>query len=209
MLTILSTASPDAVRQAAAALRAGEVVAIPTDTVYGLAASLEHPPAIDRLYALKERPSAKAIPVLISDLDSLDLVAATMPPLARSLAARFWPGALTLVIPALPELPLAITSADERGTRTVAVRMPDHEAARRVIALAGGALAVTSANRSGDDPALDAAAVARLGPAAPTLILDGGAAPGGVASTIVLATGATPIVLREGAIPSAELIASI
>lgn len=196
---------PGAATKAAAALRAGQVVAIPTDTVYGLAAAIDQPRAIDRLYSLKGRPISKAVPILLSDADQLDRVTSRLSPLAAALAARYWPGALTLVIPTISDLPESLTSTASDGTRTIAVRVPDHDLARQFIAAAGGAIAVTSANRSGDDPALDAGQVMRMGPLAPDLVVDGGPVRGKTPSTIVLVLPALVSILREGAISVAEV----
>lgn len=201
---LLDADDPSAVARVAAALRSGQVAAIPTDTVYGLAAALDRPHAIARLYGLKSRPREKAIPVLLADAAELEKIAAAVPLGARALIDRFWPGALTVVVPALPALPDEVTS-DAAGVRTVAVRVPDHQVARDVLAAVGGALAVTSANRSGEPPALDAQAVLRLGDAAPDIVLDGGPAPLRHASTVVLAIGAEIVVLREDAIPASTI----
>ena len=202
---ILSADHPSAVTQAAAALRSGKVVAIPTDTVYGLAAALDRPESIARLYRLKDRPRDKAIPVLLADAAALDRVASQVPRAARALIDRFWPGALTVVVPALSGLPPEVTSVAGDGGRTVAVRIPDHSVAREILAAAGGALAVTSANRSGEQPALDARAVIDLGAAAPDVVVDGGECPFREPSTVVLAITGEISVLREGAIPTAEI----
>jgi L-threonylcarbamoyladenylate synthase len=195
--------------RAASALRAGQVVAIPTDTVYGLAAALDHPEAIERLYAIKSRPVEKAIPVLISDTADLHKLTPHLSSKAAHLARNFWPGALTLVLPALPDLAPGVTTAASDGMRTVAVRMPDNGLARAIIAAAGGALAVTSANRSGAAPAIEAQDVSGLELWQPLLVVDGGRAPGGVPSTIVATTSEVPQILREGAIPAAAITAAV
>jgi L-threonylcarbamoyladenylate synthase len=196
----------DIVGQASRALRAGQVVVIPTDTVYGLAAALDRPQAISRLYGLKNRPLEKAIPVLISDASQLRQVAAGLPATAAFLASYFWPGALTLVLPALLHLPSLVTSISEHGHRTVAVRVPDDPLARAIIAASGGALAVTSANRSGQRPALDAAEAAAFAASPPLLVVDGGRVPGGIPSTVILATSDKPVILRKGAITPAAIV---
>lgn len=195
------------VLQAARALRAGEVVAIPTDTVYGLAAAIDRPDAIDRLYAIKGRPAEKAIPILLSDPKQLRQVSTGLSNTAAHLARFFWPGALTLVVPALSHLPSRLTSVSSDGLKTVAVRVPDDQLTRAIIAAAGGALAVTSANRSGEKPALAAPDIAALGAGIPIFVIDGGRAAGGVPSSVVLATGFAPVMLREGAISAAEISA--
>lgn len=199
----------DAVERAVAALRAGRLVGIPTDTVYGLAAALDHDSAIERLYAAKGRPRDKPIPVLVSGLAHVEKVSPGMTELAEQLARRFWPGPLTIVVPAHSWLHPGLTGSDVRGARTVAVRLPDHPLARAVIEAAGGALAVTSANRSGQSPVVDAQALLDLGPATPDVIVDGGDAPIGSASTVVLATGAEPTIVREGVITAASISAAL
>jgi L-threonylcarbamoyladenylate synthase len=198
----------DVVLRAADALRAGEVVAIPTDTVYGLAAALDRPDAIDRLYAIKGRASEKAIPVLISDTTHVHMLTPRLSATAAHLARSFWPGALTLVLAALPDLPLGVTALAGDGVQTVAARVPDNGLARAIIAAAGGALAVTSANRSGAAPALEACEVIGLGLSPPLLVIDGGRVPGGVPSTIVRTTSERPEILREGAIPASAIAAA-
>jgi L-threonylcarbamoyladenylate synthase len=199
----------DVVARAALALRAGEVVAIPTDTVYGLAAAIDKPEAIDRLYAIKGRPDEKAIPVLITDPEHVKRLSPRVSATAARLAWSFWPGALTLVLPALPHLPRGVTDVTGDGLQTVAVRVPDNALARAIIAAAGGALAVTSANRSGAAPALEAREVDGFELSQPLLVIDGGRAPGGVPSTIVLATSEQPEILREGAISASTIAAAL
>jgi L-threonylcarbamoyladenylate synthase len=200
---------PDLVARAAGALRAGEVVAIPTDTVYGLAAAIDRLDAIERLYAIKGRPVEKAIPVLISDLEHLQSLSPHLSAMAVRLARTFWPGALTLVIEGQSDLPQKVTDVTGDGLRTVAVRVPDDALARAIIAAAGGALAVTSANRSGAAPAIEARDVAEFEFSQPVLVIDGGRAPGGVPSTIVRVTGERPEILREGAISASAIAAAL
>ena len=204
-----SGVNAEEVRRAARALRGGQVVAIPTDTVYGLAAAIDRPDAIERLYTIKGRPAEKAIPVLIADPAHLQTLTPRLSATAERLARRFWPGALTLVIPALPGLPERVTTMTRDEMTTVAVRVPDHPVARAIIAAAGGALAVTSANRSGAAPAVEARDVRGMGLPGPLLVVDGGRTPGGVPSTIVVATTERPEVLREGAIPASAIAAAL
>jgi L-threonylcarbamoyladenylate synthase len=175
---------------AAALLRQGAVVAIPTDTVYGVAADASSPEAIARLFEAKRRPLDKAIPLLVDEASGLDLVASSVPEAARVLAARFWPGALTIVVPRRRE------RVDDLPT--VAVRMPDHALARELIRLAGGRLAVTSANISGEPPATTAAEVLHQLGGRIAAVIDGGPCPGGVASSIVDVSTAPPQLLRPG-----------
>jgi L-threonylcarbamoyladenylate synthase len=199
----------DLVLRAANALRAGQVIAIPTDTVYGLAAALDRPDAIERLYSLKGRPAEKAIPVLIADRAHVSLLTPCLSPTAERLARAFWPGALTLVIRGLQSLPPGVTTITSDGIKTVAVRVPDSPVARAIIAAAGGALVVTSANRSGGEPAVEAREVRALGLPVPLLIVDGGRAPDGRPSTIVGTTTERPEILREGAIPASAVAAAL
>ncbi|HLZ69305.1 MAG TPA: L-threonylcarbamoyladenylate synthase [Dehalococcoidia bacterium] len=184
--------SPEQLAEAADLLLRGAVVALPTDTVYGVAADAASPEAIARLFEAKRRPLDKAIPLLVAEAQDLDLVAAFVPEPARRLAERFWPGALTIVVPRR-----ALRSDD---LPTVAVRMPDHPLARALIRLAGGTLAVTSANISGQPPATTVAEVMRQLDGRIAAVVEGGACPGGVASTIVDTTAGPPRVLRVGGV---------
>lgn len=195
----------DQIAQAVAILGQGGVVAFPTDTVYGYAASLRHPSAIARIYAIKGRPEAKAIPILLSSPETLSTVASEIDPATRSFAERWWPGALTIIVNARPGLPSETITRNFSGEPTIALRVPDNNVATRIIADAGGALAVTSANRSGEDPALSAHDLQHMGAEQPDLIVDGGECPLGLPSTIVSITASTLQILREGAIPVAEL----
>jgi L-threonylcarbamoyladenylate synthase len=200
---ILPVASPSALRRALEILRSGGLVAFPTDTVYGLGALAFEGAAVESIYAAKDRPVEKAIPVLLGSADDLPKVAAYVPEMALTLAAHFWPGPLTLVIPKHPDLPEAVSA-----TSTVGVRVPDHAAARALLQ-ASGPLAATSANLSGQPSPSTAEEVrAQLGGRIP-LILDGGRTPGGVPSTVVDCLGAEPKVLREGPISSQEIFKSL
>ncbi|MBN1200775.1 MAG: threonylcarbamoyl-AMP synthase [Anaerolineae bacterium] len=185
---------PEAVEMAMSALQSGGLIVLPTDTVYGVA-SLLNEAAIDRIFAAKQRPPDKAVPVLLSDMDDVFRVARTFPKSARRLATAFWPGPLTLLLPKRDALPPNLSTLP-----TVGVRVPDHADTRRIIAAAGGALAVTSANRS-DEPAactVQAAISYLLDTVA--LYLDGGACPGGKPSTVVSLEGGAVRVLRAGPI---------
>jgi L-threonylcarbamoyladenylate synthase len=199
----------DVVLRAARVLGAGQVIAMPTDTVYGLAAAIDRRDAIERLYAIKGRPAEKAIPVLIADPADVSRLTPRLSTMAVRLARAFWPGALTLVLPALPGLPPGVTALSSDEIETVAVRVPDNPVALAIIAAAGGALAVTSANRSGEAPAVEAREVSGLGLPPPLLIVDGGRAPGGLPSTIVAATSERLEILREGAIPASAVSAAL
>lgn len=190
---------------ATAALRAGELVAMPTDTVYGLGVALGTPGGLGRLFAAKDRPLDRAIVLLLADHRQADDVG-LLDGAAHVLAAAFWPGGLTLVVPQRPDagLPHELTG----GMATIGLRLPAHDSPR-ALAAALGPLPVTSANRSGEPPADSAEAVlAQLGDRpGVTLILDGGPTTGGVASTVVDCASGPPQVLREGAIPRDALAA--
>ena len=201
----MSSDEPETVPHAVRLLRQGKVVVIPTDTVYGLAAAVDQPTAIQRLYSLKGRPKVKAIPVLVSERSACERIVAQFPDVAISLADAFWPGALTLILPARLDLPRALTSIADDGTITVAVRLPDHELARAIIAGAGGAIGVTSANRSGQPPMLEASTVMRWRIGMPDAVVDGGPMRTSQPSTIVLALNNSIAVVREGAISSRDV----
>lgn len=196
----------DAARgEAAALLRAGGIVAVPTDTVYGIAADMALPDAIERLFAAKQRAPEKAVAVLLADVDQawqLGVESAA----ARALGERFWPGGLTLVLPIRPGLALPRILSD--GLPTIGVRVPDHDAPRALARLLGP-LPTTSANVSGMPDLRDAGEIAaRLGDAL-ALVLDGGPIRGGPASTVVDCTLEWPSVLREGAIPLEDIVAAL
>jgi L-threonylcarbamoyladenylate synthase len=185
-----------AVTRAGAVLRTGGLVALPTETVYGLGANAHDPAAVRRIFAAKGRPADNPLIVHLAEASQLDAVAATVTPLARSLAARFWPGPLTIVVDATPALPSVTTG----GLTTVAVRVPDHAVARAVITAAGVPVAAPSANRSGRPSPTSADHVAAdLGDRI-DLLIDGGPTGLGVESTVVDARGDAPVVFREGAL---------
>ena len=200
---LIPATQPDAIEQALRILRAGGLAAFPTDTVYGLGALAFDGPAVESIYAAKDRPVEKAIPILIADADDLDKVAVDVPPMARILAARFWPGPLTLVVPKQPTLPEAISA-----TTTVAVRIPDHPVARALLR-AAGPMAVTSANLSGQPSPVEAEEVLRQLNGRIPLVLDGGVTPGGVPSTLVDCLGAEPVLLREGPLTKEQILAAL
>ena len=184
-------------------LQNGGIVAFPTDTVYGLGALAFNNNAVESIYIAKERPIEKSIPILIGDLSGLDQVAEDIPNMALRFATRFWPGPLTCILPKKQTLPLAVSA-----TSTVAVRIPDHADARALLR-AAGAMAVTSANISGQpNPSTAQEVYDQLNGRIP-LILDGGKTRGGVPSTLVDCTGEKPVVLREGPISLDELLAAL
>ena len=197
-MTARIVADDDAGRaNAIEALRAGGIVALPTDTVYGIAVALETAGGVEALFAAKRRAPDKGIMLLLADAAQAPMIG-QWPPAAAALAEAFWPGGLTVVIPQRPDvsLPEALTG----GAPTIGLRVPDH-AAPRALAAAIGPLPTTSANISGLPEAQDAAEIlAQLGDLV-ALVLDGGVAHGGPASTVVDCTGDRPAILRAGAIP--------
>ena len=187
--------------EAVRVLEAGGIVALPTDTVYGLAANLADVDAIERLFAAKRRPADRAVVLLLAEVGQAEGLAA-WPPAADAFARAFWPGALTLVVAQRSDagLPSELTG----GRPTVGLRVPDHPSPR-ALAAALGPLPVTSANVSGLPEASDAAEIRdQLGDAI-ELILDGGPAEGGSPSTVVDCSRALPGILRAGAISEDEI----
>lgn len=177
-------------------LQRGAAIGFPTDTVYGVGADGLSAAAVLQLFAIKVRPRTQAIPLLLADPVDLHAVSAALPDHALALAERYWPGGLTLVVPAAPHLPNELLA----GGTSVAVRVPDHAGLRDLIRQLGHPLAATSANLHGQpNPRTAQDVVAQLGERLP-LVLDGGATPGDVASTIVDVTGPAPRVLRQGVV---------
>ncbi|MEA2596156.1 MAG: L-threonylcarbamoyladenylate synthase [Thermomicrobiales bacterium] len=201
---VLQSSSPHAIESSAERLLAGGVISLPTDTVYGVAASLAHESALQRVFEIKRRPEDRTLPVLIASTDVLVRIAARVSEEVLLLLDRYWPGPLTVVIPARGGMPDLVTGPGQ----TIGVRLPNHPLAIEVIDRAGGAIACTSANRSGESPARTAAEVAAtMGPEL-DLILDGGLTPGGVPSTVIAVEHDLVRVLREGAIPAEHLLAT-
>jgi L-threonylcarbamoyladenylate synthase len=197
---LLPVDHPEAAHRAAEALAEGGLVVLPTDTVYGVAADLWNEDAVAALYAAKGRPPDKAVPILLADAEDALRVATGLPEMARALAENYWPGPLTMVMGKRPEVPHIVSALP-----TVGLRVPDHEGTRVVIREAGGALAVTSANRSGAPESLTAdKALEALGEDL-ALVLDGGRCAGGQPSTVVDVTGSHLRILRPGPLTEAEL----
>jgi len=195
----------DAVGRAAAVevLRTGGIVAIPTDTVYGVAVALETPGGVERLFHVKRRPPDKGIVLLLGDAAQAGSIG-IIGPAAAALGDAFWPGALTVVVPRRPDA--SISAALTGGAPTIGLRVPDHPAPR-ALAEGVGPLPTTSANVSGLPEARNAAEImAQLGEAI-DLVLDGGPAHGGPASTVVDCTGDRPEVRRVGAIGVDRVVA--
>ena len=191
---------PTAVLQAVRALAQGVPIGIPTDTVYGLAVDPFRPGATDRIFEVKRRPRDVSLPLLVSGVDQALDVSTAVPALALQLMQHYWPGPLTIVIPAAPGLG-ADLGEDEL---TVGVRSPDHPVPQALCA-AAGPLATTSANRHGEPPMTSANEVAETFGDAVPVVLDAGICAGSP-STVVDCTGRDLKLLREGRIPWAELV---
>lgn len=198
---VLQSSAPRAIEWATETLVEGGVIAIPTDTVYGIAASIFSRPALDRVYAIKGRDRTKSLPVLVSSLSALERLTEPLDVRTALLLDRFWPGPLTIVLPARPGLEEFLMAEDG----TIGVRMPNHPLALEIIDRSGGAIACTSANRSGEPPATCARDVAVSIGADIDLTLDGGITSGGVPSTVVALRDDALVLLREGAISGDEI----
>ncbi len=189
------------IAKAVALLRAGQVVALPTETVYGLGADALNPAAVARIFALKGRPAEHPLIVHLPPDEPLDNWAASVPEAARALARAFWPGPLTMILARGERVPRAVTG----GQDTVALRVPDHPVALALLRAFGSGIAAPSANRFGHISPTTAAHVrAEFGDAVP-LILDGGPCRVGLESTIVDLSRGAPVVLRPGAIGAADI----
>lgn len=203
-LLVLDPAAPQAIESAVEQLVNGRLVSFPTDTVYALAASLAHEEALDRIFAVKGRPTTKPLPILLASATDLNRVALDLPSRVVALLGRYWPGPLTVVISAREGMPAAVVGSGG----TIAVRVPNHPLALELLQRAGGAVAATSANRSDRPPALDAEAVRRELGDDIDLLLAGGPAPGRSASTVIGFAGDDLAVMREGPIPGEHLRSS-
>ena len=198
---ILPATDTEAFGHAVRLLRAGKVIAFPTDTVYGVGASGFNERAIEQLYVVKNRERGKAIPYLLADAKDLPLVAREISNAARLLAEKFLPGGLTLVVPAHDRVPKILIA----GGDSVAVRVPNHPTTRALIDSLGSPLAATSANISGGrDPASAREVLAQLDGRIP-MILDGGPTRENIPSTVVDVTVTPPKILRVGVITIEEI----
>jgi L-threonylcarbamoyladenylate synthase len=189
------------IRRARRLLQSGEVVAFPTDTVYGVGAHAFQPDAVAALYAVKNRPTSKAIPILVAQNEDMARVARHVPAVAWELAERFWPGGLTLVLLRAEKVPSVVAA----GGDTLAIRCPDHPVPLALANAIGAPLAATSANLSGQpSPTTARQVVEQLAGRVP-LIIDGGQCPGGVPSTVIDLSVSPPRLLRAGAVLAEEL----
>ena len=194
--TLFLEAGETGIRRGAEVIRAGGLVAFPTETVYGLGADALSDRAVARIFEAKERPRGNPLIVHLANAEALESVAARVPTRARDVAARFWPGPLTLVLPRAGTVPLITTG----GLDTVAVRVPSHPVARALIEISGRPIAAPSANRSGRPSPTRAEHVREDLDGRIELILDGGPTSVGVESTVLDMTAAPPLLLRPGGV---------
>jgi L-threonylcarbamoyladenylate synthase len=193
-----------AIAGAAEVIRRGGTVIIPTDTLYGLAADPFNADAIERVFAVKGRAAGQALPLVAGSLEQVEQHLGILPPRARRLARRAWPGPLTILVPASAALAPAVSA----GTGRVGIRVPAHSVARALCAACDRPLTATSANRSGEPPSANPDEVARgLKDAGVDALLDAGPTPGGPPSTIVGVDGTSVELVRTGAIPWNQILA--
>jgi L-threonylcarbamoyladenylate synthase len=197
---VLVADDPHVISKAAEAVLRGDLIILPTDTVYGVGAMAFDGRAIESLYVAKQRSRDKGIPILIADVTDLDKLVTGITPHAAALIERFWPGPLTLVLPRRSDLPEPIGPGD-----SVAVRMPDYDLTRSLIRAAGGALAATSANLSGRPPALTVNMALQDLAGSVAVAVDAGPSRGEQASTVVDCTGDELRILRAGPLSMSDL----
>lgn len=191
----------EAIREIARVLANNSVIVYPTDSFYGLGANCFSQKALHKIFEVKKRPSSKGLPVLVSGLEMAEGMAAELPPIFNTLASRFWPGPLTLVLKAASHLPAELVGPG----RTIGVRLPAFPWLQALIRETGVALVTTSANISGEGEIDLAEEVIRVFKGKVELIVDGGRTPGGKPSTVVDLTGEKPILIREGVLGIKEL----
>lgn len=199
MTIVLKSDDVTAPAQSAHAIREGNLIIMPTDTVYGIACAIQDD-AIYRLFMAKQRPPDKAVPILLSDADYIEQVALLKSPHALKLIEKFMPGPLTLILPKRQELPGNVSQLP-----TVGVRIPDNEIARTIIRASGGALAVSSANLSGHAPAHTLNDALQPFGDAIAVAIDDGTAAGQAASTVAQLDGRKIKIVRAGPISQAQL----
>ena len=198
----LSGVSRGELTQAASLLRAGGIVAYSTETYYGLGVDPFNDKALARLFQVKNRPAVKPVLVLVADRDQVGLLASEISPIARLLMDSFWPGPLTLVLPARTDLSPLLTG----GTGTVGIRLSPHPLATALLHAFAAPLTATSANRSGQDPAVTAGEVRAAFGSEVGLILDGGPTPGRMGSTLVGVHGSRVTCIREGRVSFVDVL---
>jgi len=201
VLRPLETGIEEAVTQCAGALLHGDIIAFPTETFYGLGVKYDDVASLGRLYALKKRPMDKAMPLIVGRKEQLSLIASAVSPAAELLMQMFWPGPLTLILPAKETVSPYITA----GTGTVAVRIPGRSFALALARALEFPITATSANISSRPPADCAEAVSGYFGDRIDIIIDCGKAPGSLPSTIIDATGSRPFIVRQGILAEEEI----
>ncbi len=192
-----------ALAPAVAHLRAGGIVALPTDTFYGLAVDPTQAAAVTRLFEVKGRAATEALPLIAVSIEAVEQFGGALSPLSARLARQFWPGPLSLLVSA----PGTIAPGVAGGTGAVAIRVPGHPVARAIAGLFGAPITATSANRSGEPPARRAVGLDRLGPE--VFVVDAGETPGGLPSTIVDARVNPPRLVRAGSVSWDRVLGSL
>jgi L-threonylcarbamoyladenylate synthase len=201
-VTITKDEWEEAFSRCSEVIRGGGVIAYPTDTFYGLGADPRNASAVEKLFSVKERGADQPVLLLVSDARMVREWAVSVPMVAEQLMARFWPGPLTIVLPARPDVVPSLTA----GTGRIGLRVPGNELTRTLLAHVGGALTGTSANRSGGpDPRSAADVLRELGDRI-DMVLDGGVFSGGSPSTVVDVTSGRLVILRQGAIAEDALL---
>lgn len=204
MNTIVKPVTPESIAEAGAIIRAGGLVGMPTETVYGLGADALNERAVLSIFAAKNRPADNPLIVHVASLEEITPLVREIPDAAKRLMEAFWPGPMTLILPKADCIPTAVSA----GLDTVGIRMPDSEAARALIRAAGTPIAAPSANRSGKPSPTTAQHVLEDMDGRIEMILDGGACAVGVESSVIDVTGETPIILRPGGI-TPEMVESV
>ena len=204
---------PEALARAIAIIKRGGVVAVPTETFYGLAADATHQMAVARIFEIKGRPTTMALPLVAGSLQQVTDMLGPMGGASARAAKAFWPGPLSLVLPASALLSTFVGERDDEVSsvshRTIAVRVPGHAFVRELALGAGTLLTSTSANLTGEPPAETADAVAAALGGLVDLVIDGGRTPGGRPSTIADLRGETPRLVRDGAIAWSAVLESL
>lgn len=204
-LNLGSPSAREAVETAVQRIRAGGIVAFPTETFYGLAVDPFNAAAVERLFAVKGREAGKPVPIVIDEFKRSKGIIGAISPEAWSLIRKFWPGPLTLLFSASPQLPSTLTG----GTGKVGLRIPSHPVALGLLRVAAQPVTATSANRSGEPAATSAAQVEETLGRDLDLIMDGGNTPGGSGSTIVDSSFHPPRLIREGKIPFRDVLGCV
>ena len=186
--------------EAVQCLKSGGIIAIPTDTVYGLAADPFNPDAVQRLYTVKGRPDGKPIPLVLSSVTDIQRVAQNLPGFFFHLTDRYWPGGLTIVVEAKDLLPVLTA-----GGNTVGVRIPDNPLLLQILRAFGGPAAITSANLSGEPPATSPEEIGKELASRIDMVVDGGKTPGPIPSTVYDISVSPPLIRRHGVISEETL----